>query len=576
MEPTEIVQAVQEASTRRIVLMKAMVIGKQAESNVRQEGNAETLFQGLGTLAPPYDPETLCLLIEHSGSLRQCLEAYAVNIDGFGHRFEPTLPLYGPTSESAVKDELAGTGSTEDPTATAEEWKKVAAAEHARLRIFFDRSTAGEGYSFVSLRRRTRIDLETMGNAFWEVLRNKTRQVARFVYVPSQTVRLTPLDKEGTAVQRRERATATSYEVVDGRRRFRHFVQIVDGQSVYFKEFGDPRPISKRSGKVVEGGEFQDGDGPATEMMHFRVHSPRTAYGIPRWIGALLSVLGSRKAEEINLAYFDNKSVPPLAILVSGGRLAEDAIPRLENYIKEELQGSSNFHKILILEAESDPGGTGSVKVEIKPLTDAQYTEELFSKYDERNINKVGQAFRLPPILRGETPSTINRATALAAIRFTEEQVFQPERDDFDFLINTQIMADLGIRFWKFVSNSPVTRDPERMTAMTTDFGKVGALTPNEMRVLAEDVFNRAYPAITEPWGNVPLPILLAGMNAPPAAEGGEPPPEEIEGEGVVGLQIERLRREVRSLQLLRDHVDAQVTRVEDRLLEVDAEGPLK
>jgi capsid portal protein len=289
-------------------------------------------------------------------------------------------------------------------------------------------------------------------------------------------------------------------------------------------------------------------------------------------------VLGSRKAEEINLAYFDNKSVPPLAILVSGGRLAEDAIPRLENYIKEELQGSNNFHKILILEAESDPGGTGSVKVEIKPLTDAQYTEELFSKYDERNINKVGQAFRLPPILRGETPTTINRATALAAIRFTEEQVFQPERDDFDFLINTQIMADLGVRFWRFVSNSPVTRDPERMTAMATDFGKVGALTPNELRVLAEDVFNRAYPNITEAWGNIPLPVLLAGMGAGLPAEETTGAPTDEEQPGGEGLafraHVDKLRREVRMLQLLRDHVESQVTRVEDRLLEFDREGP--
>ena len=54
-------------------------------------------------------------------------------------------------------------------------------------------------------------------------------------------------------------------------------------------------------------------DGPATEILHFRVHNPRSAYGVPRWIGNLLAVLGSRQAEEVNFLYFENKSVPPLA-----------------------------------------------------------------------------------------------------------------------------------------------------------------------------------------------------------------------------------------------------------------------
>ena len=43
-----------------------------------------------------------------------------------------------------------------------------------------------------------------------------------------------------------------------------------------------------------------------------------------------------------------------------------------------------------------------------------------------------------------------NRATAESALRFAEDQVFQPERDEFDFLMNRKVLADMGIRFWRF------------------------------------------------------------------------------------------------------------------------------
>jgi PBSX family phage portal protein len=192
--------------------------------------------------------------------------------------------------------------------------------------------------------------------------------------------------------------------------------------------------VSKRSGEI-----FKDigallrtrpDDAPATELLHFAIHSPRSPYGVPRWVGTLLSVLGSRQMEEVNFLYFENKSVPPLALLVSGGRLSEPSIPRIERFIEENLKGKTNFHKILILEAEGG-SGTGEharAKIELRPLTDAQQQDALFQIYDERNIDKVGSAFRLPRLLRGDSRD-FNRSVEDAQLRFAEDQVFQPERD---------------------------------------------------------------------------------------------------------------------------------------------------
>jgi hypothetical protein len=73
-----------------------------------------------------------------------------------------------------------------------------------------------------------------------------------------------------------------------------------------------------------------------------------------------------------NFLYFENKSVPPMALLVSGGRISEASVPRIERFIEENLKGKANFHKILILEADgAGTGDGGRAKIELRPLTDA-------------------------------------------------------------------------------------------------------------------------------------------------------------------------------------------------------------
>jgi capsid portal protein len=81
------------------------------------------------------------------------------------------------------------------------------------------------------------------GNAFWEVLRDGKGDLARFVYVPSYTVRLLPLDREAVEVRERVRVSTISFDTVSARRRLRRYVQIQGAERVYFKSFGDPRVV---------------------------------------------------------------------------------------------------------------------------------------------------------------------------------------------------------------------------------------------------------------------------------------------------------------------------------------------
>lgn len=390
--------------------------------------------------------------------------------------------------------------------------------EKAMLEHFFEFCT--EDSSFVSLRRKLRQDLEVLGNAYVEVLRNGAGEPAGFVYVPGFTMRLLPLDRVLTDVIVQQRVSSIALKPVKRKKQLRKLVQVFEAFTVYFKEFGDPRIISKRTGRVFETeAELIDADkddSPATEVLHFKVHSSRTAYGVPRWIGNLLSVLGSRQAEEVNYLYFENKSIPPMAILVNGGRISDGTEKRIEDYIGSEIKGKKNFHKILIIEAVGDGGSTlenpGKTRIEFKQLTDAQNKDALFQNYDERNIDKVGMSFRLPRMLRGDIRD-FNRASAEAALEFAEQQVFQPEREEFDFIINRRILPAIGVRYWRFASNSPTVNDPKELATMVKDLVLANVIVPAEAREICEDIFNKEFPAIDAAWTKQPVPLTLAGIS---------------------------------------------------------------
>lgn len=504
--------------------------------------NRDALFINKGALEPPYDPEMLCLLFEHSAGLRPNIDSYATNIDGFGHRLEPFFNIESDegrrrlaTAARAKKsskprpgsDNLAEEGA---PNVSDDEIREALGElademleERRKLDRFFENCCLER--SFVKTRRLTRQDMEIMGNAYWEVLRNRAKDVTQFVYLPGFTVRLMPIDPP-IEVEVNQRVDDLKFEKVRRMKRFRRFVQIVDSTVVFFKEFGDPRVISAKSGapyKSVDEMRAEEGEDvrEATELIHFQVESAMSAYGVPRWVGALLAVMGSRQSEEVNFLYFENKSVPPLAVLVSGGRLSDESVTRIEDHVNTNIKGKHNFHKILVLEAEPAAGGqinetSTRMRIQIQPLTGAQQNDALFQKYDERNMDKIGGSFRLPRLLRGDIRD-FNRSTAMAALNFAEMQVFQPEREDFDWIINNIVLRDMGVRFWRFVSRSPVTRDPVAMAEIIRNLTNANVLVPEEGRELAEDVFNREFRKLDAQWAKQPMQMTLAGMIASPA-----------------------------------------------------------
>lgn len=405
--------------------------------------------------------------------------------------------------------------------AKIEEIKLQIRSEQYKFNSFFENCCSD--MSFTALRRIVREDYESHGWGTYEKERDGYGRLKRVSYVPAYTVR--PIAKQGELVDAIEDDPVTplsqNREIVV-KRRFNIYVQIVQDKKVYFKSPGDPRVISRKTGnaykderelKKVEGKDVL----PANEIVWQAQHSPKSPCPAPRWIGNLLQVLGGREADETNYYYLRDNAIPYGLLFCSGGFIPTDIKERLESRLSAEMAGSEGAGKILVVQATpmgkaSADGRTVLPEMEFQSLRQAHEQDALFTKYDERGSDRIGASFRLPPLLRGYTPSTLNRATAIASIMFAEQQVFQPERQDSDWVINKYILKDLGIRFLKFVSNSPTTRSVDDIVNIIKAAAPQGGLLPYEIRQLIAEMLNKPVTKVKEDWAQKPMAMTLAGI----------------------------------------------------------------
>ena len=565
-------------NVKQLLAKARAAVGPVDESRAIQEIDATAqMFGSCGAVEPPYDPESLINYAELSPHLEPSIESYAQNVDGFGHQFVPAEPwMDALDKEEATKAigealkferwvareearmayeadvaagrEIIGEAPPSGPIPeinpqevdnAREEIRTTLEREQFIARAFFD--TCCSDMSFARLRRITRRDIETHGWGTTEMRPDGLGRLKRPTYVPAYTVR--PLQDDGTQVLVQEPDPVTplsGLRTITVYRRFRRFVQLVGQDRIYFKSPGDPRTISLKTGKAYKTiADMMAEDGKdavaAAELLWASLHSPRTPCPPPRWIGALLGVLGSREADETNYYYLRDNATPAGLIFVSGGRLTQQTVQRLEQRVGTELRGARGAGKLLVLEAFSgqkttvDPTARAQIPtISWEPLRDARQQDALFTNYDQRNADKIGATFRLSPMLRGYTPSDLNRATALAALQFAEQQVFQPLREEFDWNVNRVIMPRLGIRFLKFKSNSPPTKSAEEVGNLVQQTAPYGGLLPREIRQLLADVLNVPLAKIEEPWTAQPMPMTLAGYpppgtEAPTPAGGGSP-----------------------------------------------------
>ena len=441
---------------------------------------------------------TMHRLVEESNIIPQCLDAYVTNIASYGFRVVP-------------RREGVEMNKTEENTLNS--WIISANVDE----------------SLTGVHEKTVYDYEKYGFGYYEVARTRSGQPSLIRYARASRIRL---------VKQQENPVEVTTQIVRGGRRitvrerkfFRRFAQLRPGGFrtdsnfawIYFKEMGDPRKMNWKTGLYQ--GERGQGrvtkEEEATEIMYDRQEG-EGPYGLPRWIGNLPGIMGSRESEVVNLRYFEDNTVPPMMLLVSGGRLTRQSFSDLDEILTKVGIGKDRQNQIMLVEAVPETTGIedkGHVDLKLEKLTNSRQSDALFKDYDEGNQSKIQSAFRLPPVLIGKAQD-ITFATANVSAFIAEQQVFLPERRRHDELLNKKFVNavnGLNLQTVKLESKGPQITAPEQVIKTLTAANVMGALTPRNAQLAINEAMELSipeYPAVGaadyEEYMDQPISITL-------------------------------------------------------------------
>lgn len=474
------------------ILARAYDIQTRHEEDVYASIYNTPLVGGdLKIIEPTFNPRQLAKLPLQNNTLGPCIAAMVTNIDGFGYTLTYIGEEGGDEAEAAVNEKRRLASLTKQPN--PEE-------------------------SLTDLRSKVRKDIESIGYGCIEIIRGGAGEVVAYFHVPAHTVRLTTQEAVGIMVDCWiERDGKLVQERI--KRRFRRYVQILEGKSaenkIFFKEFGDERLIDPATGAVNEGMAFEDG---ATEMIFLGDYTPGQPYPVPRWLCQLSSVLGSWESELTNLQFFKDNGIPAMAVLVAGGLLSQKTMEDIKTAFTSK-RGSASMNRVVVIEAQPHPdfaantveGSTPAPKMELKPLGGDRQQDALFGNYDKANQDKVRSSFRLPPIFLGRSDD-YTRATAEASLDTAESQVFAPEREKFDTIMNSRILLDADGKpavYWSFRSNPARIANTDTIVSALEALEASGAMTANEAIALSNELFGKQRKPIEEDWADAPFSIVL-------------------------------------------------------------------
>lgn len=470
----------------KVEIIKEQELQQIAKSDAPTQVTPEDAYSAGNWIEPPVMLEGLKCLVTESSILPQCIRAYKNNIAGFG---------------IAVRYSVD------------EEETPEMAAEYTRMQEIIellntDCDTKKIFEDIIEAR-------ETYGIAYLEVIRNLAREVQQIDFI-----------RDTASVRKTQRLLPyieTNYyhhgEIAVRKKKFRKYQQQIGGETVYFKEFGDPRIMDNRTGEYLPEGTGLELKYQANEILEFAIGTE--PYGEIRWIGQILGVDGSRRAESLNNNYFVNGRHTPLMIMVKGGTLTDESFSKLQQYMNS-IKGEAGQHSFLVLEAENVDGRAdfddqSKPEIEIKDMASILQKDELFQEYLDNNRRRVQSAFQLPDLYVGYT-TDFNRATAQTAQEVTEQQVFQPERKSLAWIINNKLLNEYQFKYVEAYFQAPDISNPDDLYKLLTVANNAGGVTPN----LAKDIICEALGKASEPyegeWADEPIAV---GKNKATASSGG-------------------------------------------------------
>lgn len=432
-------------------------------------------------VAPPYDMDMLAKLYETNGAHNAAVTMKSVNICGLGYEWveskevQMELEKMLRDSANAAKPPAAAadTGLPQPQPAPTPVSKKYLdrldelRAEKIALDEQLDSLNPDEEFNEIMTKIWT--DVESLGNGFLEVGRNRKGEVKFIGHIAGQTMRV-----------RAKR---------DG------FVQFVSNQYTFFRNYGDQEALNP----------LQNDPRP-NEVMQFKKYSPTSSfYGVPDIVAALTAALGDKFAREYNLDYFENKAVPRYVFLLKGAKLSPKSEEVLVNYFKNEIKGK--HHGTLYIPI---PAGFGQqVEAEFKAI-EVGVQEGSFAKFLQENRQEILMVHRVPPGKVG-VYNNANLAISRDADKTFKEQVCRPEQRRVSKKLN-KIVGELTTTFTIKFQEADII-DEDIQSRIDDRYLRTQVLVPNDVRR------RKGLPA--RPDGNDPLPFMRPVAGAAPQNNNG-------------------------------------------------------
>lgn len=394
------------------LFLKAEDIDLKSITSSAEDEFAELYIEG-NVIEPQYDKKAMRELVDNNNTLKQAIAAYVVNIEETG---SAVVPVDG--EEVIIKD---------------------VPEDLQRIRDLFEEPWPLT--TFLEVRKALREDIESVGEGYLEIIRSSTGELQGFKHVDSTTMRIVKLHPRRLVARKVKRnGKVTTVTVYD---RPRTYVQVVNNEKNYFVEYGAGVDVNRRTGEVVPPGELSEDERGGEVLRFYTSKDINNPYGVPRWINQIPSVVGSRKAEELNLEYFNSGGVPPLLIFLVGGLISKEQESKLNSLLNKQAK-----HKLkaAVVNVNSAAGSvdesTKNVGIKVERFGSETQNDSLFEKYIEKCSTRTRSSLRIPPLFFG-LAEDYSFASVFASYVVAEAQVFAPERKELDDKLTLTIIREL-------------------------------------------------------------------------------------------------------------------------------------
>ena len=388
----------------------------------KQYDNMVKPYDVLDCAAPPYNMAYLTQLYEVSPIHASAIDARVDNVVGLGWYFDYTEKTKREREAKAAKEE------------ERIQFDGVLAKEKSRLYTQLQEMLGHNEIEEVLNAMVT--DAYTTGNGYLEVGRTVEGNIGYLGHIPAKDIRVRN-KKDG-------------------------FVQYVDGNPIFFRNFGDRETTDP----------FKKDMNP-NEIIHYKIYSPTNQYyGVPEVVSVVEAIAGIQYATKYNLEYFENKAVPRYIIKLKNVQINEAQQAKLMKFFETTTKNTS--HRSLMVPI------VGSEKSDISfEAVETGKQEASFGEYIEMNMMLILARHRIAKGYLGISDGQ-GLSSSRDADKIFKDSVTGPQQRILEKKL-ARVMSELTERFEFKLAEYSLT-DEKTQSEIDERYLRMGVMVPDEVR----------------------------------------------------------------------------------------------